>query len=60
VRMSVIVEKILVLALSAFISLAAIGIVVQQVLPLLSDLYQRYIEGKALPSKDPANVREPI
>jgi len=60
VRMSAIVEKVLVLALSAFISLTAIGIVVQQVLPLLADLYQRYIEGKALPTKDPVGVREPV
>jgi len=58
--MSAIVEKILVLALSAFISLTAIGILVQQVLPLLTDLYQRYVEGKALPVKNPVGDREPV
>ncbi|GEM_PF-2902859 len=56
--MSVIIEKMLVLALSAFISLGAIGLVVQQVLPLLSDLYHRYVEGKALPTRSPAGAYE--
>ena len=59
-RMSAIVEKVLVLALSAFISLTAIGIIVQQVLPLLTDLYQRYVEGKALPAKNSVGDCEPV
>ena len=44
--MTIIVERAIVLALSALISLAAIAVLVQEVIPLMLELVRKYQEDR--------------